>query len=50
MGVGKSHAKFRHLADQAAESLAPNDQELRASVQRLLVMLYRMIDAIVRPN
>lgn len=50
MSVGKSHAKYRHLAGQAAESLAPNDHELRASVKRLLVVLYRMIEAIVRPT
>lgn len=50
MGVGKSHAKYRRLADQAAGTLAPNDRELRESVTRLLVVLYRMIEAIVRPN
>lgn len=50
MGVGKSHAKFRRLADQAAATLAPDDRELRAEVARLLAVVYRMIEAIVRPN
>lgn len=50
MAVGKSRAKYRGLANQAAVALAPNDRELRDSVARLLAVIYRMIEAIVRPG